>query len=268
MLAGCYGRIQDGDRGRKIDPKPYGIDTSKPALLVFGAVWCKPCLSEIGYLNRAKRDLGDRVQILSFVVEGPQKGVQASPRDADLLISPKGDRPEYRVALDESWSLFDAIKPADGRALPTMVFVDSSQTIQRIVQKSMEYEFELLPSLQALIAGQTVEDPKPEPEPPPEQQDPGRRETLTFARWSAMPGNEPSGQMYLNVEAAWRRGLGDYAFTEMDMPFTRAKITAMIFQDGHSYPAVSVWNAAETGCRLTVFHNEDGSYNRSEGICR
>ena len=165
FMTGCYGRIHDGDAGRKIDAKTYGLDGTRPALLVFSAVWCKPCMAEIPALNRANRDLSSKLQIASFLVEGSQKGVAAAPKDTDLALSPAGDKPEYKLTADPSWSLFDAIKPDGGRALPTMVFVSVDQTVVRIVQRSMDYDSELLPALKLLISGQKPVEPAKPAEP-------------------------------------------------------------------------------------------------------
>lgn len=267
LLTGCYGRLPDGESLR-IDPKAYGLDGKRPALLVFSAVWCKPCVSEIPELNEAQREFAGRLQVAGFVVEGPQKGVSAAPKDTDDFVSPSGVKPEYSIQLDPSWKLFDALQPASGRALPTMVFVSAEQTVVRIIQRSMNYQAELLPALKALAEGATPPADPPPPKPDPTPEDPGKTVNQNFSTWSQSPGNEPGSVMYQNVHAAWERGLSDFAFLEEDMPFNSAKLTVLVYTDGHSRPLSAIWLARETGCRLTVFFKRDGSYDRSEGICR
>lgn len=262
LVTGCYGRIHDGEAGRKIDAKAYGLDGTRPALLVFSAVWCKPCMAEIPALNRANRDLSAQLQIASFLVEGSQKGVAAAPKDTDLVLSPSGEKPEYKLTPDPTWSLFDAIKPDAGRALPTMVFVSADQTVLRIVQRSMDYDSELLPALKLLISGQKPAEPKKPVDPV------GVRGTVTMAEWIAQPGHDSTSAVYNNVFEGWTQGLADFNFLEEDMPFEDAKMTVVTFADGHSEPEVAVWKALATGCKLTVFFLPDGSYERSEGICR
>jgi thiol-disulfide isomerase/thioredoxin len=263
LISGCFGRIDDGN-GQKIDAKAYGLDGVRPALIVFGAGWCKPCLAEIPALNRAQRELGADLQIVNFLVEGKQKGSPAAPDDQAKLQSPKGEKPEYTLQLDPSWTLFDQINPPSGRALPTMVFVGWDQSVARVVQRSMEYESELLPVLQALVAGKPVqEEPGKQPD-----EDQGQMKSMTFAEFTATPGNEPGGSVYTNFQAAGHKGLEEYAFLEEDMPFNRAKMTVTVFENGSIVPKVGVWDAFMTGCKLTVFTNPDGTFLRSEGICR
>ena len=262
FMTGCYGRIHDGDAGRKIDAKTYGLDGTRPALLVFSAVWCKPCMAEIPALNRANRDLSSKLQIASFLVEGSQKGVAAAPKDTDLALSPAGDKPEYKLTADPSWSLFDAIKPDGGRALPTMVFVSVDQTVVRIVQRSMDYDSELLPALKLLISGQKPVEPAKPAEPI------GVRGTITMPEWIAQAGHDSTSLIYSNVFQAWTRGLSDFNFFEEDMPFEDSKVSVITFADGSTVLEKAVWVASMTGCKLTVFFLPDGAYERSEGICR
>ncbi len=263
FLGGCFGRIHNSDSGRKVDCKSYGLDCTHPALLVFSAVWCKPCMAEIHSLNLANedQDLKGKLQIASYIVEGPRKGVSAAPKDTDLVVSPGGDRPNYKMTTDPNWNHFDALRPDSGRSLPMMVFVDGNQTIVRIVQRSMVYETELRPALLALARGQKPIGPKPE-EPV------GHRETLPMSEWIAQPGHDAASQIYSNVNGAWTRGLGDFNFLADDMPFENSKMTVNVLDDGTSTPAQAVWKASSTNCKLTVFFLPDGSYQRSEGICR
>lgn len=262
LIAGCFGRIDDG-KGQKIDSKAYGLDGTRPALVIFGAGWCKPCLSEIPAINRAQREFGADLQIANFLVEGAQKGIAAAPHDKNLFQSPKGEKPEYTMNLDPSWILFDALKPASGRALPTIVFVGWDQTVQKVVQRSMEYESELRPALRALVAGKPVEDEKPE-----EQPDQGTMKQMSYAEWTALPGNGLDSQIHANFAAAWHQGLEEFAFLEDDMPLNRAKMTVLVYQDGTFAPRIGVWDAFMTGCKLTIYTKPDGSFERSEGICR
>ncbi len=264
LVSGCFGRIQDG-KGQKIDSAKYGLDGQRPALIVFGAGWCKPCLAEIPALNRAQAELGSQLQIANFLVEGAQKGVPVSSGDTDLLQSPKGEKPQYAVKLDPSWVLFDALQPASGRQLPTMVFVAWDQTVDRVVQRSMEFDAELMPALRALIAGQpTREIPKPDEEEP----DDGELKAMSFQEWTATPGNEPDGAVYNAFKASWEHGLQEYAFLEDDMPLNKARMTVLVYADGRVVPKIGVWNAMLTGCRLTVYVKPDGTFEKSEGICK
>ncbi len=261
LLNGCYGRISDDIRP-KISAEDYGLDGKRPGLIVFGAAWCKPCMSEIPALNRAQEQFKSDLQIVNLLVEGAQKGVPITASDAALFESPKGEKPQYALKLDPSWQLFDALKPQSGRALPTLVFVDRDQVV-RIVQRSMDYESELLPALQSLISGQP--ESKPEDPPPVEE---GVSEVMSFAKWSARPENAEGGQIYQNLHAAWQRGLEDFVFLEEEMPFSSARITALVYPDARTEPKSAVWNSSLTVYRHTVFLNADGSYARSEGICR
>jgi thiol-disulfide isomerase/thioredoxin len=268
LLAGCFGRIQD-KHGQKIDPAKYGLDGEHPALIVFGAGWCKPCLAEIPSLNKAQVEFKDQLQIRNFLVEGPQKGVASTESDISLIQSPKGDRPEYSVTLDPTWALFDLLEPASGRALPTMVFVTWDQTIDRIVQRSMEFDAELMPALRALIAGQPTQ--KPDDGNRPGQggeEQKGELKAMTFTEWSTSKDNEPGSAIYAAFEDSWRKGLDEYAFLEDDMPFNKAKMTVLVYSDGKVVPRMGVWTAMLTGCKLTVYVKPDGSFEKSEGICK
>lgn len=268
LLTSCYGRLSDSSSGRELNAKDYGLTDSKPALIVFAAAWCKPCMAEIHSLNRAQAQLGDRLQVTGFAVEGAQKGVPAAPKDTALFQSPHGERPEYPLTLDPSWKLFDQLRPSAGRSLPTMVFVDSNHRVVHLVQRSMEYETELLPLLQNLVAGQTSA-PLPPQTPKDPQPDPsGKIVNQTFANWTALPGHGPDSEIYQKMQAAWMQGLEDFAFTEDDMPFSNARLRIFAYDDGRSKPVSGIWVAADTGCRLTVYFHPDGSYDRSEGVCR
>lgn len=259
------GRLHDENAGRKINPKDYGLDDTHAALLVFAAAWCKPCMSEIHSLNRANSELSDKVQIAGFMVEGAQKGVPAAPKDSDLFVTPAGEHPSYRLTADSAWKLFDALQPSSGRSLPTMVFVNRDHVVIRIVQRSMEYETELLPLLRAL-ASDSTEVPGPKPGPVEDPQ--GKPVNMTFAEWSAVADNIPGSAVYVNVEAAWRTGLEKFTWTEDSMPFASARMTIYAYNDGRRKLLSAIWVAEDTGCKLTVYFNPDGTYDRSEGICR
>jgi thiol-disulfide isomerase/thioredoxin len=266
LLSGCFGRIHDPGEGQQINPKDYGLDETRPALLVFSAAWCKPCMAEIPALNRALSELDGQVQIKGFVVEGAQKGVAAAPKDGDLFVSPGGDRPAYPLAIDSGWKKFDQFKAGAGRSLPTMVFVSRGHRVLRIVQRSLEYDTELLPLLKALISEQAPVAPKPDqPAPDPGA---GHPQSQAFADWAARAGQEPGSATYQNVQEAWLHGLGDYGFPEDDMPFETATMTVFIYDDGHSVPISALWIASTTNCRLTVYFKPDGSYDHSTGVCR
>lgn len=262
LLAGCFGRIPDQlDQG--VDAKAFGLDGVRPALVVFGAAWCKPCKSEIPALNRAHLNFKDDLQIVNFLVEGAQKGVPAKTTDSLEYLSPRGVKPTYKVSLDPSWALFESLSPPQGHLIPTLVFVNRQQRVERIVQRSMEYESELLPALRDLVAGKSLK-PKPVPQP-----DEGAvTKILNFAEWTSLPQNAPDGDLYNNVYSAWRHGLDDFAFLEDDMPFEEAAFSVVERADGSITTKSAVWVAFATGCKLTVYLNPDGSYERSEGICR
>lgn len=271
LLGGCFGRLPGDTGGQTLDVTAYGLEKNKPALIAFGAVWCKPCVSEIPALNRARTEFSSHLQIVSYLVEGPQKGAVASGGDSDLFRSPAGEKPAYPLKLDAGWTRFESLSPPSGRALPTMVFITRDGQIARIVQRSLEYETELLPALHALVAGAEVPpDPKPAPEEPPAPPKtgqptppPGKRKSVKFDEWSATNPVELA-----NVEAAWRHGLEDFTFPDDEMPFAEMRLTVMAFEDGRMQPLQAVWLAHATGCKLTVWFNEDGSYKKSEGICR
>lgn len=269
LISGCYGRIHDDSEGRLFDWKAYGLDGQRPAVVVFGAVWCKPCLSEIKYLNRAQRELNGEVQIAGFVVEGPQKGVAASPKDKDLFQGPGSVTPEYAVKAGASWDLLEQLDPPSGHALPTLVFVNRDQRIVKIVQRSMEFESELMPMLKAIASGEVLKpEPPKDPPTPPGNPDAGHFENLGFAAWKALPGNAEGSAVYENLHAAWLRGLEDFTFLEDDMPFAAAKMKEFLYDDGRNKPVTAIWTASMTGCKLTLFLNPDGSYEHSEGICK
>ncbi len=264
LLSGCFGRIQDNNR-QKIDYPKYGLDGEHPALIVFGAGWCKPCMAEIPSLNKAQIEFKDQLQIRTFLVEGQQKGVPVSSGDAELIQSPKGEKPAYSVQLDPSWVLFDLLQPSSGRALPTMVFVAWDQTVDRIVQRSMEFDAELMPALRALIAGQ----PTKEGDKPDDGEDQkGELKNMTFAEWTATPGNEVDGPVFTAFKASWWQGMEEFAFLEDDMPLNKAKMTVLVYPDGKVIPRIGVWTAIMTGCKLTIWVIPDGTFEKSEGICK
>lgn len=257
-FSGCGGRLDDSNH-QKIDLSQYNLTPGKPALISFGALWCKPCREEIGSLNLASQDFSSQLQLVQYLVEGETEGTQ--PRDGDSLRfkSKDGILPSYRVDLDPDWKIFESLRPPK-KALPLLVFVDGDGVIRAIVQRSFDYEAEMKPWLVSLLAGL----PAPvEPTPPPA----AAEHTLDYPTWVAASATHAPGSVIdLNFRAAWQKGLDKYSFDPASMPFEAGLMYERKPVGAPDFELVSgFWDSGS--CQLTVSVTPLGEFLSARGIC-
>ena len=74
-LIGCLGRNDDRAANAHVDVEKMGLDPAQPAVLVFGAVWCKPCRAEILEFNKLQAEYSNQLQVRGLLVEGEEKEI-------------------------------------------------------------------------------------------------------------------------------------------------------------------------------------------------
>ena len=109
-LVSCGGRIHENP-GRHIDRSSAGLVAAQPALLVFGAIWCKPCRREIHDLNKAHAIYREQLGIVGMTVEGPEPGQIIQDLDLVKFRTPDGEMPTYSIHPDPNWKIFDSLLP-------------------------------------------------------------------------------------------------------------------------------------------------------------
>jgi thiol-disulfide isomerase/thioredoxin len=235
------------------------LQPGKPALIAFAALWCKPCREEIPSLNQANIDFGAKLQVAEFLVEGQLEGSLPVEGDRSAFTSKSGDRPNYSIDIDPRWEKFDSLNPPK-RALPLMVFVDGAGNVRAMAQRSMDYESELKPWIQASLAGM----PAPiEPTPVPGAE----LRTVTFAQWLAeTPDHAPGTEMDRNFRAAWAKGIEKYSFDPTEMAFEDGSISERRLDPSLPFDTTGGTWHSET-CVLSVYVKPNGEYVNSNGVC-
>ena len=70
----------------------------RPAVIVFWAAWCVPCLDEARHLVELHREVGDRVEFLAVSVDEPEERGLVREVAAELgIVFPIGLDPDGRV---------------------------------------------------------------------------------------------------------------------------------------------------------------------------
>jgi|GEM_PF-6495476 len=280
-LTGCFGRAADDASGVGVSPA-LALTQGNRSVVVFGATWCKPCRKEIADLNQARRDFRDALDIVGVLVEGDVKGSEPSAESESTFRAPSGEVPTYPLRRDPGWKAFDAMNPPDGRALPLIALVNESGRVERLVQTSLVYESELRPLLDAFAAGRANADGKAKPPNATATRPPGTPgsptspplvvsapRSLSIANWlrEEMAANATSDRP-LRMQNAWERGLGEFGFTQADMPFDKGRATLETdAASSRSFVSKAVWTSA-TNCILTLSLDVEGNFLSARGVCR
>ncbi len=299
LLPSCFGRIKDMPHKSTYQTSllsELGLTENKPALLVFGAVWCKPCRKEIPELNSLASNYSERLSISALLVEGKSKGVAPSVQDLEEFVGPSGVKPSYSLVPDSGWSRFDFFKPALGRALPLFVILDSKGKPFFVAQGSLDFASELVPQIEKILkdteeknsnpvnSGNSPQTnagvPLPAPVPAPNSEpapniEPGAVPSPVAASVESRTVQkyveeellrEPDGMRPKNLEAAWSKGLAKFAFSQTDMPFSLGTIRLKLSDGGALIPMSAIWKSSS--CTLTVVLDADAAYVSARGICR
>ncbi len=270
-IVGCFGR-HDDKLTQSVGQDVFSLSQKIPSVIVFSALWCKPCLAEIDHLNEIQDEFSNQLQIKSFIVEGIQKGSTPSMQEVDQkFVSPLGLKPNYTVELDPNWEKFSRAGGVLARQLPTMMFLDSSGNIVSLTQRTLDLETELRPILQRLIAGLPVQPTPsaPDPEPTPDLD----LQKLRLSEWILRPGNSLESEITKNLRRAWVKGRSGFGFTSVNMPFDSGEITFFSRESGSANsvdrPRLMEWSyESDNGrCSLSVLVRPDGTYLSSSGVC-
>ena len=262
-LIGCLGRNDDKATNANIDIEKMGLDPAQPAVLVFGAVWCKPCRAEILEFNKLQEEFSSQLQVRGLLVEGEEKGQASTLEMVDKFVGPQSQIPGYKIVVDREWTLFDQLNLREGRQLPTIVFVGSQGIVKRVVQRSLDYDKELKPLVESLIKNSLAPDTGANETPVPSAL------ILSAEDWSRRPGNDSNSLKYQNLVLAWTEGRKKYNFLESNMPFLTGAISFLIDSQGSDVPVKGFWSyKSHNGtCNLTVHVFEDGRYQSASGVC-
>ncbi len=261
LLTSCYGRLKDSSEQKSLN-SIFSLSQGKPSLVVFSAIWCKPCRAEIEDLNKLADKYGNRIQIRSYVVEGEKRG--SVPTDEEIknsFLSISGEAPRYLVKPDGSWVYFDKLTWPQGRQLPSMVFFNGDGTLALTVQRSLDFESELIPVVERLIQNS--------PLPPTEEKPPILDIVkLNISEFIERPGNELTEALSQNLQKAWSKGRTVYGFPASKMPFLSGVIEFYV-NNNVDIPVQMDWESdSESGfCSLSVKVNPDGSFLSSSGVC-
>jgi thiol-disulfide isomerase/thioredoxin len=288
VLPSCFGRIKDVPYKNPQQTtllSELGLTENKPALLVFGAVWCKPCRKEIPELNSLALNYSQRLSVSALLVEGKSKGVAPSVQDLEEFVGPSGVKPNYSLVPDTGWSRFDFFKPALGRALPLFVILDSTGKPFFVAQGSLDFQSELVPQIEKILkdteekGSNSANSPQansgvPLPVPAPGVEPVAVPTPLAVLLESRTVqkfveeevAREPEGIRPKNLEVAWKKGLAEFGFSEIDMPFSLGTIRLKLLEDGSFLPMSAIWKSSS--CTLTVVLDADAAYVSARGICR
>ncbi len=262
-LFGCLGRNDDKAANIHVDVEKMGLDPAQPAVLVFGAVWCKPCRAEILEFNKLQAEYSNQLQVRGLLVEGEEKGQASTLEMVDKFVGPQAQLPGYKIVVDREWKSFDQLNLREGRQLPTIVFVGNQGVVKRVVQRSLDYDTELKPLVESLVNNSLSSDS-------------GLSETpvaaalnLTAADWAKRPGNDSSSIKFQNLVAAWSEGRKKYNFLESNMPFLSGSISFITNNQGADIPLKGFWSYKSNNgtCNLTVRVYEDGRFKSASGVC-
>ena len=248
----CGGRIKDND-SRQLPLAKLGLSTSKPHLVVFGALWCKPCRHEIDDLNLINDKFKDRLIVTQFLVEGGKKGVRPEAGDKNAFTSPNNIKPRYSVNIDPEWSLFDTLSASAGRQLPLLATVRADGEVTQIVQRSLEFETELVPWVLAHVNGQDATFPV-------NHDRSGRTDSVKGDQLSV---KGVSSLLINALRKSWQSALLIYGFSQDSMPFEKGLFD---FSDEMKEPSSAEW-LSETGCQLVIYLKKDGSLASHSGSC-
>lgn len=154
----CHGRKDDSRNGITLDMEAFGLSQNSPALLSFGAVWCKPCRSEISMINDIASEYKDSLQVRGYLVEGVEKGTISAEHDREQFLSFEGIAPLYAVELDANWQLFNKIPASEGKTLPLFAFVNQNGLVSYILQRSPKGQEELQKLVNLLVSNRLTDE--------------------------------------------------------------------------------------------------------------
>ena len=93
----------------------------RPAVLVFWASWCGPCLLEAPHLQQLHTELGDRVAIVSVAIDEPATQRKLAATTTRLGLT-------YPVALDPEGTVLRQYAP--GGTIPLTLVLDDKGAVQ------------------------------------------------------------------------------------------------------------------------------------------
>ena len=267
FFSSCYGRIDDrkGHQPR-LRHESFGLSGDRSAVIVFSAAWCKPCRHEIPAFNQLKAYYGDRLDVVGMMVEGNESGSIPTADDLKSFSNAEGERPAFPLSADRGWKLFDSLMPQGGRTLPLTAFVTREGEIYSLIQRSLQFESELLPLAEALLRGE------PSPQPPrqttqPDQTKNKKPRWAQVSDWVQESGHSSESPIYLALRSSWQSGLAAQGFTDLDMPFEKGSFKIDPASESTPETVLSGEWRSDSGCSLTVGFKPDGTYAGSSGIC-
>jgi hypothetical protein len=282
-ICGCLGRIDDSSDRRAIPIiKALGLQDDMPRILVFGAAWCGPCRKEIDDFNMVHNRFKGKLEVVTLLVEGREKGSQPTKASTRKFISPLGQSPNYRVTPDSEWKLFDSLAPSRGHQLPLVVFVSADGEVSSMFQRSLDLESELLPAVRRFLRGEKFQPPMETPNETGQQSEggytvptpaptPGSSSSdciqgcrLPVAAWARQTLPETAA----NVREAWEKGRDEY-FADYKMTYESGMISARA-QGALYIPMRGIWthSTTDTVCTLTIVFNSNGTTSKTTGVCR
>ncbi len=262
LFTSCTGRIDDRVANNLVKDK-IALTENKPTIVVFSAVWCKPCKAEIGDLNRISNLYGDKISIVNYIVEGSEKNT--APTFEEINNSYKdqtGEVPNYKMLLDEKWKVYDSLSFQNYHQLPSIIILDNQKNVALKIQRSLDYETELRPVIERLISNTPIENPQTEPDID------SPTKVMTLLDWISFDGYGESSVITTNLKKAWIKGRSIYGFTSIKMPFLSGEISYLVRQNNF-LPKEIIWiSDSEDGlCKMNVRIDAQGNYISSSGIC-
>jgi thiol-disulfide isomerase/thioredoxin len=277
--------LDDQQKKQRFDRAGFGLTENKPLILAFGAVWCKPCRAEIAVLNRLTKDMATQLAVVGLVVEGSVKGQVVTEEDLTDYLGPDAKKPEFAVRTDRKWQVFTSLTPAAGKTLPFLVFVHADNDIAFKVQRTLDYDSELLPMAQALVRNEELSELAPtdaggggddQGEVNGDAGDTSEDESVQswegIATWLDRTHVQPGQPQYDSLHGGWKSGRVEYGFSDLEMPFEEGSIhwsmrSAESAADAAlTYVDQASWHS-ESGCKLNVTFDAKGKVTSTFGVC-
>ena len=287
FLPSCFGRIDDVSvANRNSGPLAQLADlrlaSGKPQIVIFGAGWCKPCRNEIGSLNSLHERFSDRVDFVSYLVEGNTKGSSPDSEALKSFDSPNGEVPKYSLLPDTNWNIFNAFLASDGQTLPLTVFLNASGTVVEQRQSSMNLERDLVPALERLLSQNesntapetpSISDPEPGTTPLPSEA-PGNPGGPKTKHSNSVVIRKLKPEYIERLKESWKMGISEQGFSREEMAFEAGTsfLNVALATDADWPEDVFVlstrWTSNENfRCWMTVKVTVDGSFVSSDGAC-
>lgn len=257
-LMGCQGRQADqvnSDLPQYLDS--LGLRAEKPQVIVFGAAWCKPCLSEIDSINTVSAVKANDVQFVGALVEGVERGRLPDGEGLNAFTSPAGSKPRFPMILDARWELYEKVNEAQGHTLPLFVMVGKDGDIKGLLARSARDSAEL----QQIIEQWLGTTPAIVEEPNKLEPSSDLTELQLVGEWKG----HAEAAVYERVQESWKTGLSQFGFSMTMMPLEKGYVTLRKTANG-LVPERGNWSTDE-GCTLTVWFKDDGRFVNAYGVC-